>query len=56
MADLHEFLVWAAKSVGLFYLLGLSAIVLVYAYWPSNRQRFEQAANAILDEEDKPCR
>jgi cytochrome c oxidase cbb3-type subunit 4 len=56
LADLHEFLVWAAKSVGLFYLLGLSAIVLVYAYWPSNRQRFEQAANAILDEEDKPCR
>ncbi len=56
MTDLHEFLVWAAKSVGLFYLLGLSAIVLVYAFWPSNRKRFDQAAKAILDGEDKPCR
>lgn len=55
MADLHELLVWGAKSVGLFYLLGLSAIVLVYACWPSNRKRFDQAANAILDGEDKPC-
>jgi cytochrome c oxidase cbb3-type subunit 4 len=32
----HETLVWFSKSYGLFYLLGLSLIVVVYAYWPSN--------------------
>jgi cytochrome c oxidase cbb3-type subunit 4 len=52
----HEFLVAFAKSFGLFYLLALSAAVLIYAYWPSNRKRFDYAAHSILDEEDKPWR
>ena len=52
---LHDDLVWLAKSAGLFYLIGLSLVVLVYVYWPSNKKRFERAAASILDGEDRPC-
>jgi cytochrome c oxidase cbb3-type subunit 4 len=52
---LHDDLVWLAKSFGLFYLIGLSVLVLVYVYWPSNKKRFEQAAASILHDEDRPC-
>ena len=27
---------------GLFYLIALSIVVVVYAYWPSNKKRFDQ--------------
>ena len=30
----HDTLVWLSKSVGLFYLIGLSVAVLDYVYWP----------------------
>jgi cytochrome c oxidase cbb3-type subunit 4 len=50
----HDTLLWLSKSVGLFYLIGLSAAVLVYVYWPSNKKRFERAARAILNDEDRP--
>lgn len=50
----HATLVWLAKSFGLFYLIGLSLIVVIYACWPSNRQKFDHAATAILEEEDRP--
>lgn len=52
----HDTLVWFSKSFGLFYLLALSLAVVLYAFWPSNKQRFDRAAGAILDDEDKPCR
>jgi cytochrome c oxidase cbb3-type subunit 4 len=52
----HDTLVWFSQSFGLFYLIGLSLIVVIYAYWPSNKKRFERAASAILDEEDRPWR
>jgi cytochrome c oxidase cbb3-type subunit 4 len=52
----HDILVWLSKSVGLFYLLALSAAVLVYVYWPSNKVRFDDAATSILSEEDRPWR
>ena len=50
----HDFLVGLSKSFGLFYLLALSAAVLVYTYWPSNKKRFDHAAQSILQGEDKP--
>ena len=56
MEIVHDDLVWLAKSAGLFYLIGLSLIVLAYVYWPSNKKRFEQAAASVLNEEDRPCR
>ena len=50
----HDTLVWLSKSVGLFYLIGFAIAVLVYAYWPSNRVRFDRAARSILEDEDRP--
>jgi cytochrome c oxidase cbb3-type subunit 4 len=52
----HDDLVWLAKTIGLFCLVGLSVIILAYVYWPSNKKRFDRAAKAILEDEDKPCR
>jgi cytochrome c oxidase cbb3-type subunit 4 len=52
----HDVLVWFSKSYGLFYLLALSAAVLIYAYWPSNKKTFDRAGRAILeDDEDRPA-
>ena len=52
----HETLVWFSKSFGLFYLIALSLLALIYAYWPSKQKEFEHASTAILTEEDKPWR
>ena len=52
----HEVLVGFAKSFGLFYLIALSAAITAYAFWPSNRGRFDAAAKSVLDDEDGPCR
>jgi cytochrome c oxidase cbb3-type subunit 4 len=52
----HDLTVWFSKSFGLFYLVALSLAVVVYAYWPSNRERFDEAATSILREEDRPWR
>jgi cytochrome c oxidase cbb3-type subunit 4 len=56
MSVSHDDMVWLAQSVGLFYLVGLSVIVVAYVYWPSNKKRFEKAAEAILHGEDRPWR
>ena len=51
----YDSVVWFSKTFGLFYLIGLSAIVVAYAYWPSNRKEFDRAAASILQGDDKPC-
>ena len=56
MAIVHDTVVWFSQSFGLFYLIILSLGVIAYVYWPSNRKRFDRAANSILDDEDKPWR
>ncbi len=48
----HHTLVGLAKSFGLFYLIALSVGVLVYVFWPKNKERFDRAARDILKEED----
>ena len=53
---MHETLVLVSKTFGLFYLIALSVGVLVYVYWPSNRRKFDHAAQAILRDEDRPWR
>ncbi|MCW5690850.1 MAG: cbb3-type cytochrome c oxidase subunit 3 [Pseudolabrys sp.] len=50
----HDTVVWFSKSIGLFYLLILSAAVVAYAYWPANRKSFERAAKSIIEGEDRP--
>jgi cytochrome c oxidase cbb3-type subunit 4 len=52
----HGMLVWFSKSFGLFYLIGLSLAVLAYTFWPSNKTRFDRAAQSIIQDEDKPWR
>jgi cytochrome c oxidase cbb3-type subunit 4 len=52
----YEDLVWLSKTFGLFYMIGLSTIVLLYVYWPSNRKEFDRAAESILEGDDRPCR
>ena len=52
----HGTLVAFSKSFGLFYLIALSIGVLIYAFWPSNKKRFDRAADTILEDEDTPCR
>lgn len=51
----HETLVAISKSYGLFYLIAMSIVVVIYACWPSNADRFDHAAKSVLDKEDKPC-
>ncbi len=51
----HDTLVFVAKTFGLFYLIGLSILVLIYTYWPRNKQRFDDAARSVLTDEDRPC-
>lgn len=51
----HTDLVFFAKTYGLLYLIGFSAIIVAYVYWPSNKTRFDDAAKKILDDEDRPC-
>lgn len=43
-----------AKSFGLFYLIAMAIVALVYALWPANRDRFDKAARDIVEDEDKP--
>lgn len=50
----HETALWLAKSFGLFYLICMAVVVVVYAYWPANKAGFDRAARAILDEDDRP--
>ncbi len=52
----NDVIVWLSKSFGLFYLIALSIIIVAYAYWPSNKKEFDDAAQSILDHEDKPYR
>ena len=50
----HDTLVAFSKSWGLFYLIALSAAVLIYTFRPSNRKRFDDAKKSILDKDDRP--
>lgn len=50
----HNLLVGVSKSFGLFYLLAMAAVVLVYSCWPANRERFDKAAGDIIHDEDEP--
>ena len=52
----HDTLVWFSKTFGLLYLVILSLVIVLFAYWPSNKQRFDRAADAILHDEDRPWR
>jgi cytochrome c oxidase cbb3-type subunit 4 len=40
-----------AQRVGLIYFVGIFAVVLAYALWPSKKQQFDEAARMPLRED-----
>jgi cytochrome c oxidase cbb3-type subunit IV len=56
MAFDHDTLVWFSKTFGLIFLIAMSIGVVIYTYWPSNKKRFDHAADSILRDEDEPWR
>lgn len=42
-----------AKSWGLVYLMAIFIGVCLYAFWPRNKAKFDQAACMPLDEDDR---
>ncbi len=48
----HNFFVGFAKSYGLFHMMVIFFGAVVYAYWPSNQEKFDRAANSILEEDE----
>ena len=51
---MHDAVVAFSKSWGLFYLIGMFVCVVIYAFWPGNRKRFDDAKRNILDKDDRP--
>ncbi len=51
----HIDLVYYAKTHGLIYLIVCCVAVLIYVYRPANKQKFDEAASRIIDDEDSPC-
>lgn len=51
MDTTYQLLARFAQSAGLIYFVGLSLGVCLYAFWPKNRGRFEQAATMPLRED-----
>ncbi|MEJ8571009.1 cbb3-type cytochrome c oxidase subunit 3 [Microbaculum marinum] len=48
---MYERLAQFAQTWGLLYFVILFLVVLVYALWPSNRKRFEEASKIPLRED-----
>ena len=51
----HEWYVAMAKSFGLFWLVAMSIVITLYAFWPSLGGRLRRAADSILDDETGPA-
>jgi len=51
MANMYAFLAGIAQSIGLLYFVGIFTCVCLYAFWPSNRERFKRAASLPLSED-----
>lgn len=47
----YQDVLYASETYGLIYLMLLFAIVLVYALWPRNKKKFDDAARMPLEED-----
>jgi len=47
----HQDVANFAESWGLIFLFTLFSIVVIYALWPGNKEKFTKAAHLPLDEE-----
>ncbi len=52
----HDTFVAVVESFSLFCLIAVSIGVVIYAYRPSKKKEFDRAAEAILQDEDRPWR
>ncbi|MEP0321922.1 cbb3-type cytochrome c oxidase subunit 3 [Bauldia litoralis] len=52
MSVTHEMTVFAAKTIGLAWMMGFFLIVVIRAYWPSRKAAHERAARSILMSSD----
>lgn len=43
-----------SQVVALLFFIALFAAVLVYAFWPGNKKRFEEAAKLPLEQDPEP--
>jgi cytochrome c oxidase cbb3-type subunit 4 len=51
MSPTYKMLAEFAQTWGLVYFLAIFIVVLVYAFWPSRKRRFEEAARIALRED-----
>jgi cytochrome c oxidase cbb3-type subunit IV len=51
MNETYKFLAEFAQSWGLIYFVGVFLLVVAYAFWPSQKQKFEDAARMPLRED-----
>lgn len=49
-----EFAHHAIDAFAILSVIAVVAIVLIFVYWPSNKARFDKAAESILRDEDRP--
>ena len=40
-----------SQSWGLVFLVTMFIVAITYALWPSNKEKFDDAANSLLDED-----
>ena len=52
----YENVAYFAETWGLVFLVVLFVGVLVYVFWPGNRDKFKRAAHRPLEDEDLPKR
>jgi cytochrome c oxidase cbb3-type subunit IV len=48
----YQDLIHFAETGGLVILMAMFAVAVAYAFWPSNREKFERAANLPLESDD----
>jgi cytochrome c oxidase cbb3-type subunit 4 len=51
MPETYKYLAEFAQTWGLVYFVALFLGVLVYAFWPSNKKKFDEAARMPLKED-----
>ncbi len=51
MNETYRFLAELAQSAGLIYFMSVFVAICVYAYWPRNKARFDEAAAIPLKED-----
>lgn len=51
MDTTYHWLARFAQSAGLLYFVGIFLAVCLYAFWPSNKARFEEASRTPLQDD-----